>query len=259
MPEPEPPLPTFLIIGAQKSATRWLRVNLGQHPEVYAAPVEIMYFSNREWVRERGADWYRTLFTGWAGEPIVGESSPSYMAWQRHPDCVAERVKKLIPDVRLLAILRNPVDRAHSALVHHIKQGRFPANTDLVELVGRTPPEKDRWGLIAGGWYAASLKPFKHHFGDQLLVLLHDDLCDEPQSVYDHALRHIGATPGFVPPSLNEIVFSNQLAGAGSRFLPGRTGVSLAPRQRLFEFFRDDVRRLKAMIGRDLSMWDPDH
>jgi hypothetical protein len=258
MSRPDAPLPTFLIIGAQKSATRWLRVNLGQHPEVYAAPSEIMYFSNREWVRERGANWYRTQFTDWAGEPIVGESSPSYMAWQRHPDFVAERVKKLMPHVRLLAILRNPVDRTHSAFIHHVKHGRFSGKSDLMEVVSTSPPERDRLGLIAGGWYAASLKPFKRHFGEQLLVLLHDDLCDAPHNVFDHASRHIGATPGFIPPSLNEIVFSNQFASTGSRPRLGRSQLPLAQRQRLFEFFRDDVRRLEAMIGRDLSMWDPD-
>ena len=68
----EPPLPTFLIIGAQKSATRWLRFNLGLHPDVYVAPSEIEFFNNRNRYNDLGVSWYRAQFEGSAGEPIVG-------------------------------------------------------------------------------------------------------------------------------------------------------------------------------------------
>jgi hypothetical protein len=252
---PLPPLPTFLIIGAQKSATRWLRVNLGKHPDVYTASREIMYFSNPVLVDEEGPSWYRAQFDGWSGEPIIGEATPSYMAWPRHPHRVAARIKQLLPDVRLIAILRNPIDRAYSAMVHHMREGRLPADSDLVEIVARISPHKDRWGLIGSSRYAANLAPYQRHFGDQLLVLLHDDLCDDPRRVFDQSLRHIGAAPGFIPPSLEAIVHSQQQADPLGGSKPG-----LRPRQRrqLFEVFRDDIRQLETMIDRDLSIWQPD-
>lgn len=252
---PLPPLPTFLIIGAQKSATRWLRLNLGQHPDVFTAPKEIMYFSNPVLVDDEGPSWYRAQFDGWGGEPIVGEATPSYMAWQRHPHRVAARIKQLLPDARLIAILRNPIDRAYSAMVHHVREGRLPSDTNLVELATRITPDKDRWGVVGSSLYAANLAPFQRHFGDQLLVLLHDDLCDDPQTLFEKSLRHIGATPEFVPPSLEAIVHSNQPAEHSDGSKRG-----LRPRQRrqLFDLFRDDIRVLETMIERDLSIWNPD-
>ena len=91
-PRELPPLPTFLIIGAQKSATRWLRDNLGSHPEIFTAPTEVGFFHLPRRYRELGVDWYRSKFDGWAGEPIVGESTPGYMMLWNHPHEVAARI-----------------------------------------------------------------------------------------------------------------------------------------------------------------------
>ena len=156
-----PPLPTFLIIGAQKSATRWLRLNLGLHPDVFSAPGEIEFFNNGDRFRAEGADWYRAQFSGWSGEPIVGEATPGYMFWRHGPAKVAARVEETIPDVRLIATLRNPIDRAQSAMVHHIEGGVLSGDSSLVDLVKQTPPDRDHLGIIAGGWYAASLEDRK--------------------------------------------------------------------------------------------------
>ncbi|MFL6241785.1 MAG: sulfotransferase, partial [Acidimicrobiia bacterium] len=69
-----PPLPTFLIIGAQKSATRWLRHNLGRHREIYTSPYELGFFNSPKRFATLGVDWYRAQFEGWNGERIVGEA-----------------------------------------------------------------------------------------------------------------------------------------------------------------------------------------
>jgi hypothetical protein len=278
------PLPTFLIIGAQKSATRWLRHNLGLHPEVYVAPVELEFFNKTTRFR-RGVHWYRKQFAGralrdvsssqtrrrrrrfwrparvwwldrklgWSGEPVVGEATPGYMMWRHDPRVVASRIKRTVPDVRLIAVLRNPVDRANSALVHHIRQRRVLSDASLLDLVRAQPPEEERFGLVSGGWYAASLKPYRHLFGDQLLVLLHDDVRDDPHGAYERALRHIGAAADFAPPDLDQVVFSNQ-EGSSAEW---RREVSPEERWELYPYFRDDVRKLERMIGRDLSIWKP--
>jgi hypothetical protein len=248
-----PPLPTFLVIGAQKSATRWLRHNLGKHPEIYASPYEIGFFNSPKRIATVGVDWYRAQFDGWHGEKILGEATPGYMMWRHEPREVAGQIKRTIPDARLIAILRNPVDRANSAMVHHIKHERLHPRTGLLELTRTKAPEDDRLGLVAGGWYAASLRPFRDLFGDQLLVLLHDDISDDPRGVYDTALRHSGATPGFVPPGLDDLVYSNQ-KGESAQW---KRDVPPGDREELHRYFRDDLRELEQMIGRDLSTWDP--
>jgi uncharacterized protein (TIGR03086 family) len=259
MPDSEVPLPKFLIIGAQKSGTRWLRVNAGRHPDVYTAPSETMFFHSPERFGAGGLEWYRAQFPGWAGEPIVGEATPGYMMWRHRPRQVAKRIADVVPDVRLIAILRNPIDRADSAMSHFIKRGRLPRDSSLLELVSRTPPEHDRWCLVSGGWYAASLKPYRELFGDRLLVLLHDDITDDPRRVYERVMHHIGAAPDFVPSDLATVLFSTQQAGETDSQEPmnGSRKLSQDERQRLYAYFRDDMRMLEDMIDRDLSSWDP--
>jgi hypothetical protein len=247
------PLPTFLIIGAQKSATRWLRQNLGRHPEIYASPYELAFFNSPKRFATLGVEWYRRQFDGWDGEKIIGESTPGYMMWRHEPRGVAERIRGTVPGVQLIAVLRNPVDRANSAMVHHIKYERLHPRSSLLDMIQKTSPDDDKLGLVAGGWYAASLKPYRELFGDQLLVLLHDDIRADPRGVYEVALRHVGAAPGFAPPELEELVFSNQ-QGESAQW---RRDVSRADRLAVHEFFRDDLRELEQMIGRDLSIWEP--
>lgn len=250
--EPAPPLPNFLIIGAQKSATRWLRTVLGEHPDIYAAPREIMYFSNPAQVVDDGPDWYREQFTGWAGERIVGEASTSYMAFNRHPDQLAERINSLLPDVRLIALLRNPVDRTRSAFIHHIRSGRIPADADLMDHVRSVDPETDPLMLISGSWYGACLRRFVEIFGDRLLLLLHDDIKTDAAGVYRRALEHLGAEAGFEPPSLHAVV-------GGSPADTPRCDPTPAEQAEIYEYIRDDVARLEAMTGLDLSHWGPAH
>jgi hypothetical protein len=252
--EPLAPLPTFLIIGAQKSATRWLRLNLGLHPDVFAARAELEFFNNGNQFRDGGTTWYREQFEGWNGEPIVGEATPGYMFWRHRPAVVAERIEQTVPDVRLLATLRNPIDRAQSAMVHHIEHGSLPADSVLVDVVKQTPPDRDRLGIIAGGWYAASLEPYRERFGDHLLILLHDDIDDDPRGAYDAALVHVGAAPDFVPAELERVRFSYQQEPSSE---PGRRPLTLEQRREIWEFFADDVAKLEKMLGRDLSMWEP--
>lgn len=246
-------LPTFIIIGAQKSATRWLRTNLGEHPEIFAARSEMHFWNNGHRVKKLGIDHYAEQFEGWHGEPIVGEATPGYMIWRHHPALVAQRIDEHLPEVRLIAILRNPIDRAQSAMLHHIRRERLPAGSRLVDVVReRRPPQTDWFCLVSGGWYAASLAPFRERFGDRLLVLFHDDIDAEPRRPYRAALSHVGADPGFVPPHLARVVFSNQRARAARD-----SALTGADRVELWEYFRDDVGRLEQMLGVDLSRWAP--
>jgi hypothetical protein len=252
--EPLAPLPTFLIIGAQKSATRWLRLNLGLHPDVFAARAEIEFFNNGDQYRDQGTAWYREQFEGWNGEAIVGEATPGYMFWRHRPAVVAERIEETVPDVRLIATLRNPIDRAQSAMVHHIEGGSLPPDSVLADVVKQTPPDRDRLGIIAGGWYAASLEPYRDRFGDHLLILLHDDIDDDPRGAYDAALVHVGAEPDFAPPELERVRFSYQQEPSSE---PGRRPLTLEQRREIWEYFADDVAKLEKMTGRDLSLWEP--
>lgn len=255
MAEALPPLPAFLVIGAQKGATRWFRLNLGRHPEIYTPDEELAFFNTKEY--RRGLDHYRGRFTGWSGERIVGEATPGYMIWRHDPAQVAERIDRDLPGVRLFAVLRDPVDRLYSAFVHHVRRGRLDPDEDIVELVRRTPPEEEGMQLVAGGWYARSLAPYMDRFGERLQVFLNEDARSEPERVYASALRALGVDDSFAPEDLEEVVFSRSLP-RGSRYWQegeGRRPLTAEEKAALFEFFAADVDRLEAMLGRDLSGW----
>jgi len=247
-----PPLPDFIVIGAQKAGTHWIRENLLAHPDVYLPTTELEFFSQPEWILRHGADGYRRLFLGWDGEAVVGEATPGYLVQQHDPERMATDMANLVPGVRPVAILRDPVERARSALAHHRRRGlaKVPAEGDLATVL-RTfvPPRRDRHGLIATGCYAARLRPYLDIFGDRLLVLLNDDLQADPARVYDDLLVHIGLPPGFRPPSLRARVFSYDGATYG---VP-----PLTPEERdeVFRYFAADVAELEVLLGRDLSAW----
>ncbi|MFM7224737.1 MAG: hypothetical protein ACKOBG_09420 [Actinomycetota bacterium] len=252
---PELPLPNFLVIGAQKSATRWLRLNLGLHPEIFTAEREIEFFNNAERFAGLGPAWYREQFAGWSGERLVGEATPGYMFWRHDPAVMAERIDATLPGVRPMAILRNPIDRSQSAVVHHIEAGGIPAGTGVLEYVRSVDPERDPLGIVSGSWYARSLEPFRDRFGDRLLVLLHDDADEDPRGVYTAALRHLGAATDFVPSELERVRYSYQQRDPSAH---AEQHLSVAERRELGACFTDDIARLEQMLGRDLSCWAPD-
>jgi hypothetical protein len=248
-----PPLPTFVIIGAQKCATRWLRMKLGEHPQVFTAEEELHFWNLSQRIDEAALAGYRAQFRGWSGEPIVGEATPGYTIRRHKPPEIARRMREAIPDVRLIAVLRNPIDRANSAVRHHIKHHRLPEGARLADVVRKHwPPERDPLCIVSGGWYAQSLAPFMFRFDEQLLVLFHDDVVRDPARPYADALRHVGADPGFVPERLSEVVFSNERGGPDDPHV-----VSAEERAELWNLFEEDVAQLEMMLDADLSHWRP--
>ena len=242
------PHPTFLIIGAERAATRWLRFNLDQHPDICAPPLHLDYFGDPGRIESHGYRWYRRQFTSWQGEPFVGEASPSYMKFGNRPVQVSRRIEKTVPDVRLIAIVRHPIDRLHSALRHHIRWGRLPADQDLYALLASNSPEVQACDPIGYSNIFSSLYPFIDRFGDQLQVMFYDDLLADPAAFYRSALEHIGASTDFVPPDLDRVLFSD----ADFEHFTPLTDVGV---QIVYEWFRADVDLLAEWFGRDLSSW----
>lgn len=255
MADQAPPLPRFLIIGAQKGATRWFRLNLGRHPDIYTPDEELSFFNSKAY--GRGLDHYRGSFSGWSGEAVVGEATPGYMILRHHPEVVAARIDEDLPNVQLFAVLRDPVDRLYSAFIHHVKRGRLDPDEDIVGLVSRVPPEADRMQLVAGGWYARSLAPYVRRFGGRLTVVLNEDARRDPEALYADALRKIGVDESFVPDDLSEVVFS-RTPPKGTRYWQegiGRRELSDEEKHELGKYFTEDIGRLEEMIDRDLSGW----
>lgn len=172
---------------------------------------EIMFFNKRKNF-ELGLDWYQEQFSGCNNELIVGESTPGYMFYREDPEATAERILTTLgPDTRILVQLRDPVARARSAYLHHLRAGRIAIDVDpVVYFQGINPTDNDRRGLIRGGWYGKSLAPYFERFGSGVHVEFQSDISIDACAVYDRTLSHIGVASGFYPRDISKVRASNR-------------------------------------------------
>ena len=136
-------LPDFIIIGAMKSGTSTLFDWLLQHPEIIGSHKKEVHFFDRHY--REGERWYRAHFPYACNVrqgSVTGEASPFYLLGPP----IAGRIHTLIPDVRLIAILRNPVDRAISHYFHSTRSGKesLPIMEALAVEDARTASAWDR-------------------------------------------------------------------------------------------------------------------
>jgi hypothetical protein len=196
-------LPDFLIIGAQKCGTSSLFRYLGESPHVELPTAKEVHFFDVQF--DRGPDWYRAQFPAPASAGVVrrrstitGEASPYYLF---HP-LAARRVKEVLPEVRLLALLRNPVHRAVSHYYHELGNGfeELPLPVALDRERERLEGEAERiaadpgyegfnhrhFSYQARGVYADQLAVWRSLFpDDQLLVINSDQLFEDPYPVME--------------------------------------------------------------------------
>ena len=286
--------PTFLVIGAYKSGTTAVHHALRSHPDVFVPELKEPNFfafvdapdpSNPAYqraVRDEAA--YTALFASAGAAKAVGEVSPEYLANPAAPAAMARR----LPDVELLAILRNPVDRAWSDWLMYAREGRereeFAAAVALQD--SRQRAGEPTGYYLSTGEYAEQLVRVLAHFPrERLHVWLYDDLEATPQRVMDEVFTAIGVDPhvtlpaverhnvGGMPRSAQDRLLlraRNRLRPALRRLpldgLRRRASVSLDERllrpniepdvrAELVEHFRPDIERVQQLLNRDLSTW----
>lgn len=253
------PLPDFLLLGAQKAGTTALYAYLRWHPGITGpAWKEVSYFDRHF---ARGETWYRGNFPVTAlrpgRSPLVGEASPSYLF---HP-LAPGRAAALVPGVRLIAILRDPVDRAYSHYQHEVALGRepLPFEEALAHEQERMRGEVERmtadaryfshawWDhtYAARGRYAEQLERWLDVFPrEQLLVLFSDDLAARPAGTYARVLDFLGAPP-------------HELDAYPRVFEREYEEMRPETRWALRTSFQEPDRRLAALLGRELPWREP--
>ena len=214
-------LPSFLIVGAQRSGTTSMYRALSQHPAVLKAVLHkgVHYFDVNY---DKPAAWYRSHFpleataervrrrTGVPAQTF--ESSPYYMF---HP-LAPQRIERDLPGVKLIVLLRDPVERAYSAHAHELARGfetePFERALELEESRLRGETERLREdptylshhhqhnGYVARGQYIDYLEPLAARFGrDRLHVVDSHDFFSRPHDVYDQVLRFLALPDGDHP------------------------------------------------------------
>lgn len=265
-------MPDFCIIGGMRSGTTALARYLGSHPEIFMAPrKEVRYFDR---YFDRGIDWYLQQFRGAKSERAIGEATP-YM----HDGASMERMAAAFPDFRLIAILRNPVDRAYSHYWMHRAHGHETSDfRDAVsrEVRGELDDEDPASRYLRWGRYLEQLvRVCELYPRDALHVLLLEELRASRAEVYAHVCRFLGVDDGFVPSNLGRAVnpyvtFRSLKVRGFARRLPSLAGrvvsrfntirTSYPPmdpelRIELLRYFEPANAALGAWLETDLSVW----
>lgn len=205
----EHPLPSFLGLGTQKGGTTTLQALLEQHPQVFLPPgKELHYFTLRF---GRGEAWYRQQFEAAQAGQRCGEITPYYLF---HP-LAPERIRALLPGVRMLVLLRDPVARALSGYFHSLRLGleTLPLEQALAaEPVRLADAEQQLCGAqgchhshqvhsyLSRSRYEQQLLRYERCFGRrQLLVLRSEDLFEQPQQVWEQLLQFLDLDPFPLP------------------------------------------------------------
>ncbi|HMB05265.1 MAG TPA: sulfotransferase, partial [Isosphaeraceae bacterium] len=177
-------LPDFIIIGAMKSATSTLHEQLAVQPGIFMSrPKEPNFFSNDEIVA-RGPDWYRALFAAADWRDLCGESSMHYTKLPTYPRTI-ERMIRALPRVKLIYIMRDPIDRLVSQYLHYSIRGEIDVPID--EALARHPELTDY------SRYSMQLEPFLGAFGpESVLPVFFERLVKHPQAELERICRFIG-------------------------------------------------------------------
>jgi sulfotransferase family protein len=300
-------MPNFLVIGAAKAGTNALYHYLRQHPQVYMSPwKEPKFFAfeseadlgfraangreapvNETVVLDRAE--YEELFDAARGEQALGEASTHYLYEPKAP----VRIKELVPDMKLIAVLRNPVDRAFSSYQHLVRDDLEPL--DFGPALDAEPGRiTENFALlyryVDAGRYTEQLERYESLFPEeQLLVLLHDDLRTDPEGTCRQIFGFLGVDDSFVPKRAEDY---NASGVPRHRYMHRLLNPSTATKRRLWsltpsrireplldlqtrmvnrnlqrqkippeeqgrlrEVFRDEIGRLEQRLDRDLAHW----
>jgi hypothetical protein len=306
-------MPNFLIIGAARSGTTALWEYLHEHPQVYlCTPKHTRFFASEgEIPNFRGPrppglgptstkeapyavtdiKEYRALFGEVTNETAIGEASHSYLYTPGAP----ERILHYVPDAKLIAILRDPVERAYSHFCFMVQHGREPL-TDFARAIDEEEAGmRDGWWptfqYMRVGFYFAQLQRYFELFErSQIKIYLQEDLRSDPLGVVQDVFRFLEVDHTYVPdvtkkhnssgipknkaleallgrpnrikhvlktylPEEQRVRISSKVAKLRARNLARPSKLPSEIRARLIEKYREDILSLQSLIQRDLSAW----
>jgi hypothetical protein len=294
-------LPNFLIVGAAKSGSTALHYYLKRHPQVYMCPpkeTNFFAFEGRE-ANFRGPgdsefneatlttlEEYEKQFEAVSNEVAIGEASPWYLYSSR----AAANIYRHAPEAKIIAVLRDPVDRAFSSYLHVVRDGR-----ESLTFEEGLQAEEDRvaqgweyiWHYRRAGLYVAQIERFWQLFPrEQVRIYIYDDFVMDPtrflQDIYefleietafkaDISLRHnvTGVPRNRLLGRL--LVRPNRLRSTAKLLIPKRLRHDLGQkinqslikkptldgetRSKLVSSYKEEILALQDLIGRDLSAW----
>lgn len=286
-------LPNFLIIGAPKAGTTWLYSRLRRHPDVFMSSVkELGFFSHTVadsdetvTLEAKDRDWYEYHFQDVEEQSAVGEATPNYLLNSSAP----RKIYELIPDVKLIACLRHPTDRAYSH--YWMKRGLSNIDYTFGEAVRR-----GQGAYVEESLYGEQLDRYLSYFDrEQLLILISEEVFAAPSTSLNEICSFLGVDETFYqdqewvegrknPSSRIRSKFVSkavQIVGTWMRHTEGArqvldalkaTGLTdliknanrksreypeMNPelREELDEYYASTVCRVEEIVGREIKVW----
>lgn len=293
-------LPNLVILGASKSGTSSLYHYLAQHPDIFMsgikepnffaledADLELNRPGDEEWYKRSvtSLDKYHSLFTDAKNESVVGEASPTYL----HSDYAPRSTYRHIPDAKLVAILRDPADRAYSHYCHFRRTGQETESfRNALQLEQRRLNDGWFWPrYVKAGRYHEQITSYLDYFDScNLKIYLFRDFVQNTEDVYEDITNFIGVDSEFKPDlsvrhnasgqPKNRLFHyllsgSNPLAQALKPLVGERLrnlvvrlrnlnreppeGMSRRERGYVIDELIEDIERLEVLLDRDLSSW----
>jgi hypothetical protein len=240
----------FLVIGVQKGGTTELQRILRQHRQLgLASRKEVHYFDNEAFFRSgRDGDeaWYHSFFDAGADVLLHGENTPAYLYWNGAP----ERIRRYNPAVRMIAVLRNPIERAYShwSMMRRLGEETLPfweaLRNESERARAALPFQDHRFSYVDRGFYARQLERYGGFFPrEQVLVLRHEGLRNNPEAACDRVWEFLGV---------------ERLPRIRRKRRPRPVHpVEMAAREReyLAEVFESEIRALERLLGWDCKAW----
>jgi hypothetical protein len=297
-------MPNFLIIGAERAGSTSLYHYLKQHPQIYMSPIkEPRFFAyenttphyhgphdQKKLPKVTTLEAYRALFAGVTNERAIGEASVIYLYSQKAP----QRIRHHIPNAKLIAILRNPVDRAYSRFWANLVVQKHEPLTSFAQAIQAEEKRiqdnwHPRWHYKQRGLYYAQLKRYLDIFDrDQIHICLCEDMATDPLNLLQDVFRFLDVNDVFEPkeqsqyhksigspkhtgwyrfltkphpiktilrPLLPAQTREQIVQGLKERSVTPRPPVPAEIRAALIKEYRKDILHLEDLIQRDLSTW----
>jgi len=297
-------LPNFVIIGAQKSASSFLQSCLSDHPDCFLPKGETPFFESPDY-ENSNISVLENQFEE-RHEKCLGIKRPNYIGKPEVP----ERILYHLPNAKLIAVLRNPIDRAISAYYHYINQGFIPPidiEVGMQKILSESSfleKYKRSYEIIEFGYYYKHLIQYSEFYkNNKILVFLHNDILETPLDCVKKAYIFLDIDASFVPQSLNSrpqkvmynlsrlklLSFRNNFMynynDNNTRLFPKKMSkfdkimvktinkvdtvllskilpnckpkVSYELKEKLYQIYKDDIKSLENLIGRNLDIWQP--
>jgi Sulfotransferase domain len=238
----------FILAGAQKSGTTALHYFLSRHPSITMGDQQEMHFFDNDALFVSGVD-YEELHKHYpplGPSTIAGDCTPSYI----YHEPAAERISKYNPKIKLLILLRNPVERAFAHWNMQRFRGREPLNfldavrEEKTRIAGAPPAEARRFAYLDRGFYGQQLERlFEFLPRDQVKAVKFEGFKDKQRETLASIFSFLGLEP------------LRSIRSKDRNVVPYERAMNWEERVFLYNFFREDIAKVEQLLGWDCADW----